>query len=180
MSSLRVVVMADGARRQFRGEGDGAELVAAFRVWLSSADFWFPMAQGADEVDAKAARIEAGYIAPVLDPSAGDVVIPAPAPVPVRVDPVPPVVAVPATPIAVPDAPASAQLRAEVLRALASGASYAVREITRAMRATYPDISPDALAPVLNHLAREKRVARLSVGGGDARYQITNLGRGTK
>lgn len=57
MSDLRVTIVADGMKREFTGSGSGPELVAVFRSWLSSPDFWFPMCEGADEIDQAAEQV---------------------------------------------------------------------------------------------------------------------------
>jgi RNA polymerase sigma factor (sigma-70 family) len=59
MSSLSVVVKADGVVREFSGTGDGPELVAAFRAWLAGPHLALPMAEGADEVDVAAGEVAA-------------------------------------------------------------------------------------------------------------------------
>jgi hypothetical protein len=58
MRSLHVMIRVDGQERAFHGEGDGPELVAAFRVWLASSDNALPDDEAeAEEVDRRADEI---------------------------------------------------------------------------------------------------------------------------
>lgn len=163
MNTLRVTITADGLTRTFRGDGDGPAVVAAFRAWLSSPDFWLPMADGADALDLAAARLEQGQDAPVFEPAlaaehdAPPAVAPRPsAPVETTVD----------------------DVRRHVLAALMTGASYTPRELHRDVHRQIPDAGVSAIVGVLEILHAKGIVERLSGAGSDARYRRKAQERG--
>lgn len=69
-----------------------------------------------------------------------------------------------------PRSEADGRIVAVLNRVLSSGASYSEREIQRNVRAELPDVEPERLTAVLDRLARERRVAVVSVGP-QKRYQ---------
>lgn len=56
------------------------------------------------------------------------------------------------------------KLIGEIMRVLASGASYDARDILRNTRAAFPALTAEMLEPVLEQLHRDRRVDRIAVG----------------